>query len=171
MCCLCFVRLAGTSKTAILLARGSSSSEKSIIISANLYHLKLATIKCLLPFSLLSYTRARVRTLTRDGWHGMGGIVYWGRPCPPLFVLLPIRQCGFNAETYRKIMGHILENVLLCLSFSMEKMWERYFQIGGGIILLFGAPVKSKFDGLKSWNSAFRYSLFFLSPDNSYLWI
>ena len=32
----------------------------------------------------------------------------------------------------------------------MEHMWRRYFQIGGGIILLLGAPVKSKFDGFKS---------------------
>ena len=35
---------------------------------------------------------------------------------------------------------------IICIA----NMWQRYFQIGGGIILLLGAPVKSKFDQLKS---------------------
>ena len=34
--------------------------------------------------------------------------------------------------------------------FFLDNMWESYFQLGGGILLLLGALVKSKFDGLKS---------------------
>ena len=33
--------------------------------------------------------------------------------------------------------------------FSMENMWKRYFQNGGGIVLLLGALVKFQFGGLK----------------------
>ena len=43
-------------------------------------------------------------------------------------------------------------------------MWKRYFPIGGGIILLLGAPVKSKFDGLKSRKHRFPWFMDFWSP-------
>ena len=43
----------------------------------------------------------------------------------------------------------------------MENMWKRHFQIGGGIFLLLGAPVKSKFGGMKSRKHRFsRFSDF-----------
>ena len=53
-------------------------------------------------------------------------------------------------ETYKnrnlcKILGFIIFAII-----SIDNLWKRNGQIGGGIILLLGAPVKSKFDGLKS---------------------
>ena len=45
--------------------------------------------------------------------------------------------------------------VIYFLAIPMAKMWKRYFQIGNGIILLLGAPVKSTFDGLKSREHSF----------------
>ncbi len=44
----------------------------------------------------------------------------------------------------------ILLGSCYCWGIFMENMWKRCFQIGGGIILLLLAPIKSKFDGLKS---------------------
>ena len=50
-----------------------------------------------------------------------------------------------------------------------ENMWKRYFQIRGGIILLLGASVKSKFDGLQSRNLDFHDFQILGTSGNSYL--
>ena len=51
------------------------------------------------------------------------------------------------------------------------KMWEIYFQNGGGMIMLLGAPAKSKFDGLSSENIDVHDFPIFGTPGNPYLWI
>ena len=50
-----------------------------------------------------------------------------------------------------------------------ENMWNGYFQIGGGIILLLGATVKSKFDGLTSPKLGFSYLKMFETRKIPYL--
>ena len=51
-----------------------------------------------------------------------------------------------------------------CWAIFVENMQEIYFLIGGGIILLLGAPFKSKFDGLKSRKHRFAWFLAFWDP-------
>ena len=58
---------------------------------------------------------------------------------------------GWSRSPYQELLAFIFCSYWVIF---MENMWKRYFQIGGGILLL-GAPIKSKFDGLKTRNFDF----------------
>ena len=57
-------------------------------------------------------------------------------------------RCGFRAKDNATIGQTILRHVFHFVEMFVDKLWKIYCQIGGGILLLLEAPVKSKFDGL-----------------------
>ena len=65
------------------------------------------------------------------------------------FGILPFSNRGIPEKQTR---SSCLLFVGFCsfFKYAYGNMWKRYLRIGGGILLLLGAPVKSKFDGLKS---------------------
>ena len=86
-----------------------------------------------------------------------------GHPWSPRilgFSCRPMQTRGLvtcNLPKHRSHSFHAKGNLLAILKLFL---WKRYFQIGSGIIMRLGAPVKSKFDGLKSQISNFMMSEF-----------
>ena len=52
-------------------------------------------------------------------------------------------------------MAKIIRSVCSCVAYLYGNSMEKYFQVGGGIILFLGALGESKLDGLKSRNFDF----------------